>query len=250
MKQYTFGELLRGFRERAGLNQEELAEGIEVRRQTISDWEIGNHKPRNRDKVEMISEVLDLTEEEYQQLLDAAFLPRPRSTSNDATAAKMRRLSFLPRMPSPYIHREKASAAPEVGVEHCGGHVPFLITGPPGAGKRTLVAEFARQARESFQFPAGVYWIRLGETPQLVLLLRGLAAQFGVQLPPGPVSVDNTSATLQEILADQAALVVLDDAWQAAHVRPFLVGGNHCRIVVTANPGVADSLALPLKQEL
>ncbi|RLC76483.1 MAG: hypothetical protein DRI81_10025 [Chloroflexi bacterium] len=247
-QQYTFGELLRGFRERAGLKQEELAEKIAVRRQTISDWEMGNHKPRNRDQVKEIGDVLDLTEEEYQQLLDAAFFPRPRSS---ITEAEMRRPSVLPTLPWPYVHREEAYGALKVGVEHCdGGHVPFLVTGPPGAGKTALVAKFARQARESLQFPAGVYWIRLGETPQLVLLLRGLAAQFGVQLPPGRVSIDNAAAVLQEILADQAALVVLDDAWRAEDVRPFLVGGEQCRVMVTANPGVADDLVLPLGQEL
>ena len=72
---YTFGELLRSLRVRTGLTQAELAEKIGMRRQTISDWERGNHLPRHYDHLLAIADALDASERERQALLSAALRP-------------------------------------------------------------------------------------------------------------------------------------------------------------------------------
>jgi DNA-binding transcriptional regulator YiaG len=40
------GEQIKALREHAGWSQQELAERLAVRQQTVSDWEIGNHTAR------------------------------------------------------------------------------------------------------------------------------------------------------------------------------------------------------------
>lgn len=158
---------------------------------------------------------------------------------------------IVPWPPSPYVHREEKYNDLVQGLEKCaGGCEPFLVTGPPGAGKAMLVAEFARQAKDKGIFPHGVYWVELGEAPQLLRKMKGLAARLGRSMPLGPISIKAAMAWLGETLVDKAVLLVLVNAWQAEHVRPFLVGGERCRVVVTASPGVADDLGLPQEQEL
>lgn len=48
-----------------------------------------------------------------------------------------------------------------------------------------------------------------------------------------PMTVDGASAHLRTLLREKACLLVIDDAWDADHVRPFLVGSHRCRSVVT-----------------
>ena len=41
------------------------------------------------------------------------------------------------------------------------------------------------------------------------------------------------SSAFAELLADRELLIVIDDAWDAAHVRPFLQGGERCARLIT-----------------
>jgi len=157
----------------------------------------------------------------------------------------------VPSRPSPHVHRKDAHEALVAGIEECpGGWAPFAITGRPGAGKATLAAAFAREVQRLPKFFDGVFWIPLGEEPQLLPYLRWLATRFGAQLSPGPISADYASSRLQEVLEQRSVLLFLVDAWQAEHVRPFLVGGKRCRVLVTTSSSVADDLILPQQQQL
>jgi len=46
-------------------------------------------------------------------------------------------------------------------------------------------------------------------------------------------------------MEDRSCLVVIDDVWDAEHLRPFLRGGKQAaRLFTTRNAGIASSLAL------
>ena len=53
------GEQIKGLRDHAGWSQQELADKLAVRQQTISDWEIGNHTARRS-----MSKLLQMVAEE------------------------------------------------------------------------------------------------------------------------------------------------------------------------------------------
>lgn len=74
---HVFGELLRGFRNREEVSQEELASQLNVHRQTIVNWENfkKNYRPRSQGMVEKIAEILALSPGETDQLLQAAGYP-------------------------------------------------------------------------------------------------------------------------------------------------------------------------------
>lgn len=66
---HTFAELLTGFRTRARVSQEQLANALRCSRNTISNWERGNYIPRDSDTLEKIREYFNLATGEYEELL-------------------------------------------------------------------------------------------------------------------------------------------------------------------------------------
>ena len=68
---FVFGELLKGFRVRAGLTQLELAYELGVDRNSVSNWERSEYIP-DRERVLALENVLSLSSEEIDQLLEAA----------------------------------------------------------------------------------------------------------------------------------------------------------------------------------
>jgi tetratricopeptide (TPR) repeat protein/transcriptional regulator with XRE-family HTH domain len=69
---YTFGERLRGFREREDISKTSLAKTIGFSRGSISNWENGHYRPRERETVIKLAEALLLSEKDTDRLLDAA----------------------------------------------------------------------------------------------------------------------------------------------------------------------------------
>lgn len=66
-----FSDLLKQFRKRKRLKQAQLAERIEVTRETVSLWERGQYKPEADWMLYKIADVLSLTPEEQQQFFEA-----------------------------------------------------------------------------------------------------------------------------------------------------------------------------------
>lgn len=83
---YAFGELVRGFRERAGLSQRELGQMVGRDRNTISNWERSRFLPETRDLTLKIAEELQLSPQETNQLLRSADFPVEYETASPQRA--------------------------------------------------------------------------------------------------------------------------------------------------------------------
>ena len=113
-----------------------------------------------------------------------------------------------------------------------GALVVSAVHGLGGIGKTTLVAALTHTPDVQARFPDGVLWATLGQQPDVLSLLAGWIQALG-DYDFRPTVVESASAHLRTLLHDKACLLVVDDAWQADHARPFLVGGPRCRLVVT-----------------
>ena len=82
---YVFGELLRGFRQRNGMTQRDLADHLGVHRNSISDWERSVYLPDTPEMVRDLADALTLSQAETDQLLQAAHYPT--ETPNQSTSA-------------------------------------------------------------------------------------------------------------------------------------------------------------------
>ncbi len=69
---HTFAEMLKVFRKRADISQQELSDALKRSRNTISNWERGNTLPEEREVILAFKEVLSISSSELDELLNAA----------------------------------------------------------------------------------------------------------------------------------------------------------------------------------
>ncbi|MFN2168125.1 MAG: NB-ARC domain-containing protein, partial [Anaerolineae bacterium] len=142
-----------------------------------------------------------------------------------------------PPLPAHFVPRPEVSSALQSHLlaqetTTPGTLVISAVHGLGGIGKTTLVAELSRRRELRSRFPDGLLWATLGQEPQVLAQLHEWIQSLGDR-DFHPTTVDGASAHLRTLLYDKACLLVLDDAWQADHVRPFLVGGEVCRVLIT-----------------
>jgi len=116
------------------------------------------------------------------------------------------------------------------------------LQGMGGIGKSVLASALAHRPEVRRAFPDGVYWITLGQKPQLAELQRWLAKELG----DAALFADERSGkeTLRKLLAGRKSLLVLDDVWQREDAEAFNVIGAMGRILLTTrDAGLVTALA-------
>ena len=152
-----------------------------------------------------------------------------------------------PPLPTHHVSRRGALEA-LIGRLH--GHCPsaqgtlpiIALHGLGGIGKSTLAAELAHCPEALALFPDGVLWATLGPQPQIETSLTSWVRGVGERATE---VWSDTSATafLRTVLRERRVLLVVDDVWQESHIRPFLVGGSQCCLVMTTRrAGIVDRL--------
>ncbi len=106
------------------------------------------------------------------------------------------------------------------------------FSGAGGYGKTTLAKAVARDVRTQGAFDDGILWVTLGEKllelsgDALANVLIGRVRELIDALTPGekPVieSLEMAQTKFQAAIGDLYILLVIDDVWDAAHLKPFL----------------------------
>ncbi|GGX30328.1 SARP family transcriptional regulator [Streptomyces malachitofuscus] len=113
-----------------------------------------------------------------------------------------------------------------------------VIGGTAGVGKSALALQVAHTLKE--RFSDGQLYINLhGATPGMTPLtpaqaLTALLRDLGTDPCGIPEHADAAAALLRSLLAPTRTLLVLDDAANAAQVRPLLPAGAGCAVIVTS----------------
>ncbi|MEE1940299.1 helix-turn-helix domain-containing protein [Streptomyces sp. TRM 70361] len=236
--------LLAAHRAEAGLTQEALAAAAGMSVRAVRDLEAGRVRVPQRRSVESLVGALSLTSGARERFLGAvAEARRDRTrvrngsgrcaggapgdgagTPADPVPAQ------LPPAPADFTGRTAEAAALHRALRNAPHRPPgtgtavLAVTGGAGAGKTALALHTAHRLRDSF--PDGQLYLDLrasrGGPPDtarlLARLLRGLGVPAG-DVPPGEAP---RAALYHRITDGRRLLVVLDDAPDAAGVRPLL----------------------------
>lgn len=110
-----------------------------------------------------------------------------------------------------------------------------VISGIPGVGKTTLAVHLAHRLRADY--PDAQLFVRANRDP--AVLLTELLRSLGVDGALITGSVEDRARLLRQRLADQAVLIVLDDADEAG-LRHLLPGTARSGVVVTSRARIPD----------
>lgn len=118
-----------------------------------------------------------------------------------------------------------------------------VLCGTAGVGKSALALQAAHAMKE--RFIDGQLYVNLhGATPGMTPLtpaqaLTALLRDLGTDPRAIPGHPDAAAALLRSLLAPTRTLLVLDDAANAAQVRPLLPAGAGCAVIVTSRSPLA-----------
>ncbi len=198
--------LLRRWRERAALSQEELAARAGLTAKAVSALERGDRRRPYPNTVRALADALGLDDTD-RTALAAAARPGPPAEDPPAPAAPA-----LPLPSAPLIGREDELAT-VTGLLGSGRTRLLTLTGPGGVGKTTLALAAARAL--AGDFPDGVTLVELAPVREARLVLPALARALGGRQLTGPVA-DAVAARL----GDRAHLVVLDNVEHVLDAAP------------------------------
>ena len=166
-------------------------------------------------------------------------LDPPPASGPDTTAAPLPRPSQLPSDLPDFIGRTETVAylLRALAESQQGSAVGvYALSGLGGVGKTTLAVHVAHRARGTF--PDGQLYADLNGTQAVPADPADVLAQFLTALgtPPEqlPEQLEQRSSLLRSLLADRSVLMLLDNARDAAQVRPLLPGTSGNAVLVTS----------------
>jgi WD40 repeat protein len=144
---------------------------------------------------------------------------------------------MAPDPPTGFVERPQEMALLKAKLLDCRGGAVALtaaLRGAGGFGKSALASRLCHDPDVQRAFVDGILHVELGEKPDnlgtriadLVEVLTG--ERSGLQ------TLGALSAKLAEALGERRYLLVIDDVWRSADLRPFLQGGpNTTRLITT-----------------
>jgi hypothetical protein len=159
---------------------------------------------------------------------------------NQAIPAPLAKLSNVPNLPPNFLPRADELKAIKTAVlvstnqsvAVTGTAHRVGVQGMGGIGKSVLTAAIAQDEEVRRAFPDGVLWVTLGQTPMLTKWQAHLAEVLGAGQRTF-TDVQLGKAVLDELLADKACLLILDDVWHTKHVAAFDALGQRCKMLLT-----------------
>jgi transcriptional regulator with XRE-family HTH domain/tetratricopeptide (TPR) repeat protein len=239
------GRLLRAWRKRALLTQEQLAEraGLSVR--TIRRLESDDPTVRpHSTSLQMLAVALNLTEADRAALAAAVSGQGRTADPEDPPTSGNRSIPRqLPANVHGFVGRDDDIAHLDKIMSDLGGVVdesaPIVISaidGTAGIGKTALAVHWAHRVKQ--HFPDGQLYLNLrgygpgqpvGPDDALAAMLRSL----GVDPDRIPAGVDERSALVRSTLATRRMLILLDNAKDSEQVR-HLLPGSDALVLVTS----------------
>ncbi len=239
---FSFGSLLRTFRNRRQFTQQQLAETIGVTRRTLGRWERGDSLPASKALVLELARSLKLDEQETRQLLEASL-----------TACSPYWSVPLPRNPY-FTGREEIleTLHRQLGVGQAVALTQSLaLHGLGGIGKTQIALEYAY--RHALEYSA-VFWIAAETEEQIISSLRRIAKTLQLPEQDNPDQQRVVAAVQRWLSAQGQWLMIWDNVEDLKVFQRFLPSTRSGAILLTTRRQALGTLAwglnvLPMGQE-
>ncbi|MAT45193.1 MAG: hypothetical protein CL609_22930 [Anaerolineaceae bacterium] len=147
-------------------------------------------------------------------------------------------------LPKDYIPRKKISEQIlECILTRNNSKQTIGLIGPGGYGKTLLARAVCHDYRVVQEFVDGVFWITLGQNPDLIKSIEKL--KFLLSGNTGHiVDIETATFELSRMLKNNRIFLVIDDVWRESDIKPFMQGGDNCvRLITTRNRSLISSIA-------
>lgn len=238
----AFGELLKGFRIRKYLTQQQLAEAVGVHRNAVGRWERGDFLPASRGMILELARKLYLDDHETRQLLETSL-----TALSPGFHVPFHRNTF-------FTGRERFLTVLHERLVNEHGEVPlscYALYGLGGIGKTQIALEYAY--RHVLEYSA-VFWIA-SETDESILASMVCIAEV-LQLPERAESdQQQIIAAVQHWLATHRMwLLVWDNLEDLTLLQRFLPPVRQGTVLITTQNSVMGTVAqglevLPMEKE-
>lgn len=119
------------------------------------------------------------------------------------------------------------------GIEMSNGQrTPLLISAPDGTGKSTMAVRLARDEEIEKKFFDGIFWIRLGEKPNILSLQMDIARALSESMIEF-VDSEAASEYLSQLCTNRKCLLILDDVCNVQDINVFNILGKEGQLVMT-----------------
>jgi transcriptional regulator with XRE-family HTH domain len=217
----TFGQVLKAFRKRRGLTQQQLATAIGMHRNAISRWEQGNFLPESKGTVLELAKVLCLDYLETQNLLTASFTAQAP-------------LSNVPYQRNPlFTGREEHLQTLHLylSTDQMVALTPsYAVHGLGGIGKTQLAIEYAY--RYVLEYTA-VLWLQAESEENIATCFLAIAELL--QLPKQQDSrPQHVIAAVQRWLSTHSKwLLIWDNLEEIELLWRYLPAGHQGKVLIT-----------------
>jgi DNA-binding SARP family transcriptional activator/tetratricopeptide (TPR) repeat protein len=187
----------------------------------------------------------------HQQILTADAKPQPRPTAYpDVATGGGSPVGNQLSVPAQLPHRVAGFSGRQAEIDWLNGFVSddaddaggtvviTALAGTAGVGKTALALHWAHHIRD--RFPDGQLYVNLrgfgpaGSAMEPADAIRAFLDAFAVPPARIPVELDAQAALYRTMLAGRRVLIVLDNARDAAQVRPLLPGTPTSLVMVTS----------------
>ncbi len=219
----SFGDLLKVFRKRRGLSQQELADSLQMHRNTIGLWERGDRLPDTKGIVLEIAQRIELDDDDTLQLLEASLT---------ALAPHW----CVPHQRNPFFTgRNEVLQEIHAHLQNDPVHAPglsiCLLSGLGGIGKTQTALEYVY--RHLYDYSA-IFWMSATSHETLIASCTAIAEQlpYMKQLPRNQSQLV-TTVTLW-LREHRGWLLVLDDIEAPALIQDFLTIVRNGALLLTS----------------
>ncbi|MBO0795600.1 MAG: helix-turn-helix domain-containing protein, partial [Ktedonobacteraceae bacterium] len=228
-----FSELLREYRKRCKLTQQQLAERIGASREAVSFWERGDYKPNTITMLHELARVLRLGEDEKRLLFEAhmgtaSILPLHNLPEPNAY--------FTGREVQLHLLHQQLSEGNQVALTQA-------ISGLGGVGKTQLALAYAYRYRGHYH---DILWASAESRETLVSSYVQLAELL--RLPEWEEQDQRkvVRAVMRWLREHRGWLLILDNLEELQLVREFVPGARQGAVLLTTRLQVTEPLAFSL----